>query len=302
MKLINILKNAYHGAIISYKVGYRYNGEDEFVIIPNPCGEWCADPFVIEFDSKIFIFAEAYNAFSGRGKIKYCVLEDGLSIKWKNAIEESYHLSYPFIWQDKSGIHICPESCSINDIHRYDCVRFPDKWEKKSVLLEGKKYADSTFFFHEDGRPEYCFTHEVTGPMRGNLFRYRFKKDGIIDKKTEEFITDDPMICRPGGKFFMKNGKTYRVAQDGFEDYGKRLIFLEVLNMEPYQEVMVGEISYKEHTYVENCIGMHTYNVTDQVEVVDFRIKQLSYLRLFCNFVHVGWRIIKEIIKKLLGR
>ena len=301
MGLINMLKNAYHGAVIGYKVGYRRKGEKRFMILPNPFWEWCADPFVIEHEGKTYIFAEAYNPFRGRGNIKYCVLEEGENIKWNTVINEAYHLSYPFIWRDKDGVHISPESCSINDIHRYDCVSFPDKWEKKAVVLEGKKYADSTLTFDVEGNPEYCFTHEVTGPMRGNLLRYKFRGDGTIDKETEEFITADPMICRPGGNFFQNDGKLYRVAQDGFKDYGERLIFMEVLNMEPYQEKVSGEISYKDHKYVKNCIGMHTYNVTDTLEIVDFRIKKLSYIRLFCNLLRLSWRGMKKI-EKILGR
>jgi len=305
LSLISMLKNAYHGAVISYKVGIRCKGDEQFTILPNPSCEWCADPFVFEHDGKTYIFAEAYNPFRGRGNIKYCVFDDVINckdIKWHTIIDEPYHLSYPFIWKDKRGVHIAPESCGINDIHRYDCVNFPDKWEKKAVLLEGKRYADSTFTFDTEGNLQYCFTHEVTGPMRGNLFRYNFRNDGIIDKGTEEFISDNPMICRPGGHFFKRDGKFFRVAQDGFKDYGERLIFLNVESLQPYREAVAGEINYKQHPYVENCIGMHTYNTTDKFEVVDFRIKKLSYLRLVCNLVRLCWIIVKKLVKILLGR
>ncbi len=303
MGLINLLKNAYHGAVISYKVGYRHKGETQFTILPNPLCEWCADPFVMDYEGKTYIFAEAYNPFRGRGNIKYCVFDHekkSKKIQWKTVIDEPYHLSYPFIWEDNEGFHISPESCGIKDIHRYDCVSFPDKWEKRAVLLEGKLYADSTFTFHSDGRPEYCFTHEVTGPMRGNLYRYTFRDNGIIAKETEKFITNDPMICRPGGHFFRRNNKLYRVAQDGYKDYGERLIFLEVEKMDPYKEKFAGEISYKEHTYVPNCIGMHTYNTTENMEVVDFRIRKLSVLRLVCNLLRIGALIVKKAKKIIL--
>ena len=43
-----------------WQIAYRIKDEKEFHLIPNPPYAWAADPFLVKFQEKTYLFAELY--------------------------------------------------------------------------------------------------------------------------------------------------------------------------------------------------------------------------------------------------
>lgn len=289
---------------ISWKIGIRkscnlLNGDyADFKILPNPWWGWCADPFLFENEDKIYIFAEIWNYFKQRGEIGYFqITGKQADHKWHIIIQERYHMSYPMIWRDHKGIHLCAETCGNNDLHLYHCVNFPNKWKKGNVLISNMKLADSTFWFEKNGDPQYCFTYEIKGINKGILYQYKMN-NLTIKNSTSKVVTDDARIARPGGMFSACGNKVYRVAQDCSKSYGQNLCFLEVISMEPYKEKLRNIVSYQHFPKVKHCIGIHTYNRLEDYETIDFRIYKLGFINFIGTYMRFAARRIKRAFKK----
>lgn len=291
---------------IIWQVGFR-KGHDllnddnnDFLLIPNPWWGWCADPFLFEHEGEVFVFAEVWNYFKQRGSIGYYKISGReRDRKWHIAIDERYHMSYPMIWKDKKGIHICAETSRNEDLHIYDCIKFPNRWRMSTVLFEDVFFADSTFLLGEGGRPRYCFSYEILGINKGILHRYSFDCGKLL-MESDCIITDDNRISRPGGHFVETKGSLIRVAQDCSKRYGEQLYFLEVGSIEPYSEEVKKVISYKSFD-VKSCIGMHTYNRIKDFEVVDFQIEKVKVINIVGTSIHKlaskGKRLLKRILR-----
>ena len=57
--------------------------ETPFIIVPNPIMMWAADPFLIEQDGILFIFAELFSYKQWKGSIGYCKYESGRFVRFK---------------------------------------------------------------------------------------------------------------------------------------------------------------------------------------------------------------------------
>jgi hypothetical protein len=81
-------------------------------------------------------------------------------------------------------------------------------------------------------------------------------------------VVSDVRRSRPAGKLFYDQGRLIRPSQDCGKAYGYAVAFSEVLTLTEteYEE---RQISRLEPDLVADCEGTHTYNRTEQFEVVD---------------------------------
>ena len=115
-------------------LGYRLGNPSQVLtsksyqlIIPPEDREW-ADPFIIEKNGKYYVFIEEVIFKNGKGHISVFELEqDGSHTIPKIIIEKDYHLSYPFLFQDKDTLYMIPETSKNKRIELYRCIQFPDK-------------------------------------------------------------------------------------------------------------------------------------------------------------------------------
>ena len=73
---------------------------------------------------------------------------DGDSIRIGNIIEESFHMSFPFIFTYEKKIYMLPETSANMDIRIYESIEFPMKWRLKKVLMQDIFAVDSMIFFY----------------------------------------------------------------------------------------------------------------------------------------------------------
>lgn len=255
----------------------------EFIVLKNGFRYWAADPFIFEYNNEVYIFAELYDYIKRRGVLGYYKLEGKSRGKWKPIIVEDYHMSYPNIFRMGDEVFIMPESNACSELYMYRAVKFPDKWEKCNKLRIGVEYADTTPF--EWNGEKKALTYRVTDPYHPELLLLDLE-DCTHDRKLE---LPNVERRRSAGNVFEYKGKRIRPAQDCVEDYGTGIIFYEygmtsngeyyedeVLELKPEQLVL-------SHTLY--LTGMHTYNCTENYEVIDIKTRRFNLLNFIFRLV-----------------
>ena len=136
------------GKVIRYSIAYSFHNNhskslNEYIEIPNPKGRFLADPFVFENNGCNYIFVEDYFYKDEKGRISVLKVE-GDKYKFLGLVlEESFHLSFPFIFKDGDEIFMVPESHENLDIRLYKCADFPHKWELDTILMSNVSAADT---------------------------------------------------------------------------------------------------------------------------------------------------------------
>lgn len=274
-----------------WNVAYRQLPEGEilgdtntpFYIIPNTWRTWEADPFVFQYDGKIYIFAEMFDYITRRGSIGYTQWEKNRFTPWKKVICESFHMSYPnvFLWHNE--IYMLPETSESRKLLLYKAIRFPEQWECIRVLAEDVMWVDTTFFRNNDIL--YAITTDVSDEENQKDYLLTFSDNLDITKK-EQIRECNIKYSRSGGRFFTYDGKMIRVTQDCSERYGEAIIFSELF---PEKVLHMGVTNILCHLFPQELkmtekktwIGLHTYNATEQFEVIDIERQHFNIFGLF---------------------
>ena len=256
-----------------WQIAYRIKKDRKFVLLPNPSYAWAADPFLVKYREKIYLFAELFLYRSERnGVIGYCEYQNGQFGEWTVTMDRHWHwhLSYPNVFAAGDKLYMCPESYQREDVSIYELQEFPDRWKKVVTLIDNEKCADSTFFRYEG--ESYLFTFKPSfHQYGGQLFLYHIKDGSIIG---EQYISDNKISARPGGNVLYIDGKYFRVSQDCSSGYGCGLVFSEIRNVWPkYEESIVKRVSADD--ILGSCqgkyIGIHTYNTLNGIEVYPYQ-------------------------------
>lgn len=260
-----------------WEVAWRRMGEEKYHVIANPTWGWCADPFLVMHDGRLYLFAEIFLWKTERnGVIGYCVFDGDKWSNWTVSMDKDWHLSYPNVFSQDGKIYMCPETKRLGEVALYQLVDFPDKWKKVRVYISNVEYVDPTFL--ELNNNEYMIAYDNPKNIEGN-------GRGIICKVTEtglsnvDVFSDDLEGSRCGGKIIYKDGKVIRVGQNCKKTYGGGLIFYEIDKVEPYYEEHEIDrinpddiISDSDH----KIIGVHTYNYCFGIEVIDLKYMSTS--------------------------
>jgi hypothetical protein len=273
----------------SWSVAYRKKGESLYNIVKNPSWGYAADPFLVEENGKVYIFAELFDQREGKASLGYCTINNNKCSKWKVILKENFHMSYPHIFKMDGNWVICPESCEDKTVFLYKCKEFPDKWEKTNPFINDMDCSDTTFLC-QDGifYGVTCLFHE--NPMKLLLFKY---EDGKLTFSEKNPLIKGGELARSGGAYFNDGNKTYRVSQDCSSEYGKSLVFTEFqLNWPSFSEKVVKRIHFDELLFDKkvNGIGIHTYNCSDNYETIDIKTRGI-------NLIPRIWKNIYKFMK-----
>jgi hypothetical protein len=293
-----------------YHTFVRFNGEDENrVILPN-CEldrEFVADPFLFVWRGNIWLFFEGmYKGRGDRGIAKgvigcFCYQHGS----WKYigvVLEESYHVSYPQIFEEDGNVYMIPETAQAGKVILYEAVDFPLKWQKKSILISGK-YVDSTLLRH-DGH-----YYMVATPEDRSLHPELWHSNSLIGPWVKHVesnnVSFSHALRRNGGAFIVDVDGIFRIAQDCDDGYGIRLykIPIERVSEKLYsegmpdllQDVIFWSQSKMHHTYNRIRYGI------ELVEVIDCHYNSIrppvSFLvAMFWYFVDGTRYIIQKLV------
>lgn len=288
-RLTKIIKILFKKEI--YAIGYRINSDnDEFKIhseipyqiIPPEKNEWYADPFLFSYNNEIYLFAEVMNYSDGKGSIG--VLNLNKEKKFKTALSEPFHLSYPNVFKYKNEIYMIPETCFSNQLRLYKSSQFPNKWELEWIMLDGVKYVDTSVFILND--KIYLETQDKV--LNGNkCFKIDIGKKGIeeINLTHKKYINR-----RCGGNFFETKSGIYHALQNCDEEYGQYLHIGKIESFDDYgiseTEVSTLKVSDIQTADKKKYERVHTFNKCGDIEVIDLLYTKLDLINLLPKFIH----------------
>ncbi len=292
---MNVYCGWWHVAVRQKPCGTILTEKDiPFQVVPNTATMCAMDPFVFEYQGKTYIFAEVYSVFRQRGAIGYCCYDGTRFTKWKTVIAEPYHMSYPFLMERDGEVYMIPETYQNGDVHVYRATRFPDQWERMHVMKDHVHYVDTTLMTMNG--TDYAFTYDIeTDPKRLLLYSLQ---NGRMDDDCCRVLSTDDAVARPGGYVFQKDGRWIRASQDCDGNYGKAMVFSEILSLdsEIYNERRIGYFGVEDlrmqRAPRQAIEGIHTYTATDYWEVIDLKGRRISLIDLVV-------RVLLKIKKKI---
>lgn len=264
-----------------YGVAIREKGSEVFST-QYPTNRYAyADPFVYEYEGKPCLFVELFDYHRVWGSIAVSEIKDGKLGNFRMIIAEPNHMSFPNVFEYKGALYMLPETYQTNEVHLYQCVEYPYKWEKRSNVVCNAKLVDHAILMRND-TSYYMVSYDLE-QKRNRYFILDMEKYDA----TEITLSGNHCMERPGGTFFMRNGKYYHVIQDCKECYGDYLHFYEVDQFDDNcfneHEVSVTKINDVHFDKDKGLQHIHTYSQSEHYEAVDFQ-----YNRFYWNkFVHL---------------
>jgi len=303
-ELANVNRHEWQIAIRhrSHRALYEGNGTG-FYAVKNTMRYWFADPFLFSHNGRDFLFAEMFDRWTEKGVIGVCQIRNGKCGNFRVCLELPWHLSYPCVYEDETGIHMIPECYQSGEVWVYRCVEFPYRWEKERKLLDG--YAVDTTPCLFDGNRVWLTTRFESLDKRNNDNLWQInEKDGSLNNVAPKsytsrcaghIITDDRFLIRP--------------SQNCCRSYGENLVFNRgffkngVYQETPFMKVIPSDIDnngdavqVKCEGLKAKCSGLHTYNINSRYEVIDLRFSgKRSIVTLLKN-----WS--KHMAKKIKNR
>lgn len=268
-----------------WSVAYQFGGGwrdavlRRAVTIKNPPDRFLADPFVIFQDGAHFCFVEDYDYARGRGKISVLCLREGGYDDLGCALEEDFHLSYPYLFEADGALYMCPETHEAGEIRLYKSVDFPNNWELHKVIMRDVSAADTSIFKH-DGK-WWMLTNIDTAEIGDHDSELHVFHADAFDSENwiphpRNPVVFDSRRARNGG-FIAEDGGLFRVFQvQGFDAYGQSMGItrIEVLNEEHFQESEVCAILPR---FFGELVGTHSLSHSEGVTVFDFaRIERVD--------------------------
>ncbi|KAL5654471.1 hypothetical protein ACJX0J_033790, partial [Zea mays] len=236
----------------------RSNGNSSAWPVANPvltCGtateagypsNFVADPFLYVEGDTLFIFFETKTTTSMQGDIGVArSFDQGATWEFLGiALDEAWHLSYPFVFKYENEIYMMPEGNKKKELRLYRATKFPLEWTLEKVLVN-KPLIDASLVQFEGYW--WLFASDFT--------RYGVEKNAELEiwysnsplgpwtehKKNPIYKSDKSLGARNGGRLFIFEGSLYRPGQDCSGTYGRmvKLHKVEKLSKEEYKEVPV---------------------------------------------------------------
>lgn len=240
--------------------------------IESPQGHFYADPFMIEVDSKVWVFFEDFNYATQRGRISCMEVQDGAVKKPIPILEKPYHLSYPCVFRDNNTLYMIPETRANGTVELFRCVRFPDKWEKEREFI--RALAVDTTVWIEDGL--YWFFVTLQEPRGNGTQLWLYYADGLSTEwrpHPNNPISMDVRNSRGAGAIFRSNGKLFRPSQDCSQNYGYSFALNEIVALDRWRYMETPSLTV-EPQWAPGLVGTHTYSHLGHIEIIDGCVSQ----------------------------
>lgn len=218
-----------------------------------------ADPFMIRAGNTWHMFFEVLNRANRLGAIGHAISSDGVAWEYQRIVlRESFHLSYPCVFEHDGAYWMIPETLGANAIRLYRAQSFPAQWTHVADLVDGY-FADPTPFRHD--HRWWMFACKTPHHHR-TLALYH--ADDLTGPWSEHplspVIADDARIGRPGGRVLADGDRLFRFAQDCSALYGQHVRALEIeeLTRDTYRERELAQSPILGASGTGwNAVGMH---------------------------------------------
>ncbi|WP_334396427.1 glucosamine inositolphosphorylceramide transferase family protein [Bradyrhizobium sp. AZCC 2289] len=258
----------------TWAIGWRFDeatslldkGDATFRVLTGDANSFLADPFPFRHQGRDFIFVEQYLNTKSRGCIAVVTADrNGATTAPQIVLEEPYHLSYPFVFEQDGQIWMIPESGAARNVSLYRAVEFPHRWTREACLVEGIECYDATPLHHA-GAFWFFVSPGVWGSTSWDVLSL-YRAEGLTGAWTphaENPVLIDATLSRPAGAFIRRGGRTLRPVQDCSRRYGGGVTFCQIdaLDRLNFAQTPVGRMQC-------GTFGCHTYNRQSDLEVID---------------------------------
>jgi hypothetical protein len=238
-----------------------------------PAGRFFADPFVATRNGRTCVFAEDFVASKGKAHISAFELSDGGARELGVALDEDFHLSFPYLFNFDGKLFMCPESHEANEIRIYECTEFPLGWKLAAVAMKDVRATDS-MIFQKDGLWWMLTSITRTEPRAYCTELHLFWASSPLANDWQPHarnpILTDPQAGRNGG-LLHDEGEIIRVGQSqGFCSYGASASLFRISRITPddYAEELISRITPE---FMPAIQGTHHFHSDGLYTVWDFK-------------------------------
>lgn len=257
-----------------YNLANHHLSYKNFIRIEQPKNKFWADPFIIYHEKKHYLLFEEYDYSLKKGIIRISEINDqGLAHAPITILQEEFHFSNPYVFVEDGNLYLLPEQAQSGEIALYQCIHFPDHWQKVATLLKGGYYADP-ILLKKDNKWWLFVVEKMSNHGFPSVYGKLWFADNLFGEWQEHPmspIATDCRISRSAGAFFEENNQLIRPVQDCSNEYGYKINFLHIMQLteSTYQDTLFTHLEPKAF----QVDGIHTYNFTDGMTVIDTRKK-----------------------------
>ena len=236
-----------------------------------PKGHFWADPFIYAHNGRTYCFVEDYVYKTRLGHIAVLEVSNGEVVHLGDCIKKPFHLSFPFLFQYRGDLYMCPEASASSQIQLYRCVEFPLHWEPSAIIMDDVSAADTMLFEHA-GLWWMLTSIDTSGSNDYTSELYLFYADSPLANDWTPHPLNPICIDSEGGRnagLIMEDGKIFRLAQrQGYDQYGAGLLMFEVTELTKlvYSQRLVSQLN---PSLSKGQIGTHHLSTTGAVTVFD---------------------------------
>jgi len=202
-----------------------------------------ADPFMQKNGETWNMFFEVVDGETYKGCIGLATSADALSWKYEQIVlNESTHLSYPYVFNDGDEFFMLPETVGGGGISLYKARNYPTEWAFEKILIPGV-WADPSIFKYE--RKWWLFA--CSNPKDSNNLHLFYSDDlrgEWVEHPLSPLITEDNRRARPAGRVVVCESEVLRFCQDCEPKYGSKVRAFKITKLTPTEfEEKENEIS-----------------------------------------------------------
>ena len=206
--------------------------------------DFVADPFMISRNGVWHLFFEVFRKDRSVGEIGLAVSSDLVSWNYREIVlRESFHLSYPYVFEWEESIYMVPETLGAEEIRLYKSYDFPYDWRLLCSLIPGR-YADPSIFRYEDRW--WMFACDTPYAHRSLRLYGAARLEGPWEEHPRSpIVENDARFSRPAGRIVACDGRLIRFAQDCSSQYGSQVWAFEITDLDraSYCERLASAIS-----------------------------------------------------------
>lgn len=238
-----------------------------------PRDRFYADPFLVEWHGRTYLFFEDYKFAAKKGVISCCEVDIAGNFGQPCVVlEREYHLSYPFLFEWRGEIYLLPETRDNRTIEMYRASDFPHSWTREAVLMQDVAAVDSTLLQYSGKWWLFAggIVEDITSPNDGLYLYFADSPLGPWTAHPKNPIVSDARRARPAGRLYFENGALIRPGQDCANGYGYaiQLHRVDVLSETDYREAPLSRIT---PSWIPGSLGTHTINQSGKLRVTDAR-------------------------------
>jgi len=196
-----------------------------------------ADPFMIPAHGIWYMFFEVMHQQTSRGEIGLATSPNGLAWAYQQIVlAESFHLSYPYVFEWDGEFYMVPETLEAGAIRLYRAQTFPTRWVRLGALIKGDWADPSIFRFDERWWMFACST-----PYQHDKLHLYFAEELLgpwEEHPMSPIVESNKQNARPAGRVVVVDDRIVRFSQDCMTDYGTGVRAFEIsrLTTTDYEE------------------------------------------------------------------